>query len=93
MSSLVLVFLVLSIGISAYAKTRREGTWSWRKFGLTVLVLSVLGAGVGLGVSALGRRLGSEHALLLTLLAVAIIFVGVFVLADHLRPKRGGKGV
>jgi hypothetical protein len=87
-ATLLAVVVSVAIGGAALAQARREGSWSWRRFGVTILVLVVLGGAVGLAVSAIGRRIGPGHPLLLTSLAVVVIFGGVFALALGLRRPR-----
>jgi hypothetical protein len=79
--TIVIVLMMLSLGLAAYAEGRREGTWSWSLFLKTLVWLWVLGAAAGtLGVW-LGRRMGPEHALLATMVTVLVIMVGVVALA------------
>jgi high-affinity Fe2+/Pb2+ permease len=88
MSKLVIVLMMISVAISAYARGRREGTWSWPLFAKTLLGLWLLCAVVAVFVVWLGRRLGPEHALLVTLLIVVVIAAGVTALALWLKPRR-----
>ena len=87
MSEIILVLMFISVAISAYARARREGTWSWPQLIKTLLWLWGLGAVVGgLGVW-LGRLMGPEHALMVTLLVVLVIAAGVVVLTLWLNSK------
>jgi len=89
MSTVIILLMIISVAISAYARGRREGTWSWPLFVKTLLGLSALGAAVGgLGVW-LGRQMGPEHALLATILTVVVIVAGVVVLTLWVRRKMG----
>lgn len=87
MSKIVIVLMVISAAISAYARGRREGTWSWPLFAKTLLGLWLLCAVAAVFTVWLGRRLGSDHALLATVLVVVVIAAGVVVLALWLKPR------
>jgi hypothetical protein len=89
MSKIVIVFMVISAAISAYARARREGTWSWSLFVKTLLALWLFCAVAALFSVWLGRLMGPEHALSATLLIVVVIAAGVVVLALWLKPRRG----
>jgi len=90
--SIVIVLMMISIAISAYARGRREGTWSWPLFAKTVLALWVLGAVVGLFGVWVGRQMGPDHALLATVLIVMAIAAGVVFLTIWVQRKsRHGK--
>ncbi len=87
MTTLLTAAMIVVIGIAAYAQARRVGIWSWRRFGVVVFVLLLVGGGIGLAVSAIGHRAGPKHALLLTAIAVIAIFGGVFALALGMRRR------
>ena len=87
MSTVVLVLMIMSVALAAYAKGRREGTWSWPLFLKAVLGIWVLGAGAGFLGIWLGRRMGPEHALLVTGMTVLVIVAGVVALALWMRRK------
>ncbi len=87
MSTVVLVLMIISVALAAYAKGRREGTWSWPLFLKTLLGIWVLGAGAGILGIWLGRRMGPEHAVLATVLTVIVIVAGVIALALWARGK------
>jgi O-antigen/teichoic acid export membrane protein len=89
MSKIIIVLMVISAAISAYARGRREGTWSWPLFVKTLLALWLLCAVVALFSIWLGRLMGPEHALPATLLIVVVIVAGVTALALWLKPRRG----
>jgi len=90
--SIVIVLMMISIAISAYARGRREGTWSWPLFAKTVLALWVLGGVVGLFGVWVGRQMGPDHALLATVLIVMAIAAGVVFLTIWVQRKsRHGK--
>jgi hypothetical protein len=91
MSKIVIVLMMISIAISAYAKGRREGTWSWPLFAKTLLGLWLLCAVVAVFTVWLCRRLGPDHALLATLLIVVVIAAGVTALALWLKPRRDNR--
>ena len=91
MSKLVIVLMMISAAISAYAKGRREGTWSWPLFAKTLLGLWLLCAVAAVFGVWIGRRLGPEHALLATVLIVIVIAAGVTALALLLKPRRGNR--
>jgi hypothetical protein len=81
MSQIVILLLIVSTALAAYARGRREGTWSWPLFIKTVLWLWALGAVIGAVGVWLGRLMGPEHALLVTILVVALIAAGVVILS------------
>jgi len=81
--------MIVSVAIAAYARGRREGTWSWPLFVKTLLGLWALGAVVGILGVWLGRQMGPEHALLATMLTVVVIVAGVVILALWVRSKIG----
>ncbi len=81
MSEIVILLLIISTALSAYARGRREGTWSWPLFIKTLLWLWALGAVVGAVGVWLGRLMGPEHALLATVMIVVVIVAGVVILS------------
>jgi uncharacterized membrane protein YfcA len=85
--SIVIVLMMVSIAISAYARGRREGTWSWPLFVKTLLALWAVCAVAGVFGVWLGRRMGPDHALLATILIVIVIAVGVLVLTLWVQKK------
>ena len=87
MSTVIILLIIVSVAIAAYARGRREGTWSWPLFVKTLLGLWALGALVGVLGVWLGRQIGPEHALLTTILTVAVIVAGVIVLTLWVRRK------
>jgi uncharacterized membrane protein YfcA len=92
MSKVIILMMVISAAISAYARGRREGTWSWPLFAKTLLLLWALCAVVGVFGVWLGRQMGPDHALLATILIVIVIAAGVLVLTIWVQRKsRHGK--
>jgi uncharacterized membrane protein YfcA len=91
MSKIVIVLMVISAAISAYARGRREGTWSWPLFIKTLLGLWLLCAVAAVFSVWLGRLMGPEHALLATVLIVVVIAAGVTALALWLKPRRDNR--
>ena len=89
MSTVIIILLIVSVAIAAYARGRREGTWSWPLFVKTLLGLWALGALVGVLGVWLGRQMGPEHALLATMLTVVVIVAGVVALTLWVRSKTG----
>jgi len=89
MGKIFILLLVISAGISAYAKARREGAWSWPLSAKTVLGVLVLGAVVGIAATWAGRSMGPDHALLITLGAVVVIAAGVVALTIWVGGKKG----
>jgi uncharacterized membrane protein YfcA len=87
MTTIVLVLMMISLALAAYAKGRREGTWSWPLFLKTLVGIWVLGALGGILGVWLGRRMGPEHAVLATMLTVIVIVAGVVAVALWLRGK------
>ncbi len=87
MPTLFMVALIAAIGVAAFVRARRAGLWSWRRFGVTTLVLVLVGGGIGFAAAVVGRRLGSQHALLLTVAAAAAIVAGVFAFAMATRRR------
>ena len=87
MSKVIILLLVVSAAIAAYARARREGRWSWPLFAKTILGVGMLGALVGFMSVWVSRFMGKEHALLTTLLAVGLILAGVVVIAIWLGKK------
>jgi uncharacterized membrane protein YfcA len=87
MSKVIILMMVISAAISAYARGRREGTWSWPLFVKTLLALWALCAVVGVFGAWLGRRMGPDHALLATILIVIVIAAGVLVLTVWVQRK------
>jgi uncharacterized membrane protein HdeD (DUF308 family) len=87
MTTLLAVAMMVAIGAAAYVQARRERTWSWRRFGLAVLAVLLIGGTIGFVVAAIGRRDGPQHALLLTSIAVLAIFGGVLALALAMRRR------
>jgi uncharacterized membrane protein YfcA len=87
MTTIVLVLMIVSLALAAYAKGRREGTWSWPLFLKTLVGIWVLGALGGILGVWLGRRMGPEHAVLATMLTVIVIVAGVVALALWARAK------
>jgi uncharacterized membrane protein YfcA len=88
MSQLIILLLVIAIGLSAYARAHREGTWSWPLFAKTTLGASALVAVAVVCVVWLGSVLGPEHAGLVLLIDLAVTAAGVTVLALWLRSKQ-----
>jgi uncharacterized membrane protein YfcA len=80
MSTMILVLMVVSIGISAYVRGRKEGTWSWPLFLKTLLGLWILCAAIGVLIPWIGRKMGPDHALEATILIVLLIAAGVVAL-------------
>jgi uncharacterized membrane protein YfcA len=89
MSTVIILLMIVSVAISAYARGRREGTWSWPLFVKTLLGLWALCAVVGVLGVWLGRLLGPEHALMATMLLVVVIAAGVVTLTLWVRSKMG----
>jgi len=87
MVKVVFLLLIISTAISAYARARKEGTWSWPLFAKTLLGLWSLCAVVGVLIVWLSRLMGPEHALLATILVVIVIVAGVVVLTLWVRSK------
>jgi uncharacterized membrane protein YfcA len=85
--TIVILLMIVSLALAAYAKGRREGTWSWPLFLKTLLGLWVLGAVAGVLGVWLGRRMGPEHALSATVLTVVVIAAGVVALALWMHGK------
>jgi hypothetical protein len=79
MSETVILLLIISTALSAYARGRREGTWSWPLFIITLLWLWALGGVVAAGGVWFGRLMGPEHALLATVMIVGLIVAGVVI--------------
>jgi len=89
MSTVIILLMIVSVAIAAYARGRREGTWSWPLFVKTLMGLWALGAVVGVLGVWLGHQMGPEHALLATMLTVVVIVAGVVILALWVRSKMG----
>jgi hypothetical protein len=89
MSRTFIVLMVISAAISACARGRREGTWSWPLFAKTLLALWLLCAVVAFFSVWIARLMGPERALPATLLIVVVIAAGVTALALWLKPRRG----
>jgi len=87
MGKIVFLLLVIGAGAAAYARARREGTWSWPLFVKTVIGLSLLGAAVGIMVIRVGRWMGPENALPATIVAVVVIAAGVAGITIWVRGK------
>jgi uncharacterized membrane protein HdeD (DUF308 family) len=87
MDKIVFLLLVVGAGAAAYARARREDTWSWPLFGKTILGLLVLGSAVGIMVVRLGRLMGPENALPATIGAVVVIAGGVAGITIWVRGK------
>jgi len=87
MGKIVFLLLVIGAGAAAYARARREDTWSWPLFVKTVIGLSVLGAAVGIMVVRIGRWMGPENALPATIVAVVVIAAGVAGITIWVRGK------
>jgi hypothetical protein len=87
MNELIMVLLVIVVGLSAYAQARRQGVWSWRSFGKTMLGATVLVAVAVGAVVWLGSVLDRDHAWLGVLVELFVIAAGVSILALWLRPK------
>ena len=87
MEAFLAVLLALGIGAAAYRQARRAGVWSWKRFLVTVGLLSALGGGVGAIVANLDRRTQEEHPLAVTTLALLAIGLGVTLLAARLRRR------
>jgi biotin transporter BioY len=88
---LLLALLIAGIGIGSYLRARRDGTWSWREFAITL-------AGIGLILAVVVpwglflMRLGPDHAIFATVLMVIPIALGVTLLARYLSKRRKNKG-
>jgi hypothetical protein len=91
MSAFLLAAVVAGIGVSAYLQARRDGVWSWRRFGLAVAIPLVIGGGVGFLAVGAGRWLGPGSAPALTALAAAVIIALVFWFAFRMRRGTGGR--
>jgi hypothetical protein len=89
MDKVITLLLMISVAIYAYTKARQMGTWSWLLFVKTILWLSALGVVSGVLGVWLGRIMGPEHALLATLLSLAVIVAGVVVLHLWMFNKNG----
>ena len=89
MSTVIILLMIVSVAISAYARGRREGTWSWPLFVKTLLGLWALCAVVGVLGVWFGRLMGPEHALMATMLLVVVIAAGVVALTLWVRRKMG----
>jgi hypothetical protein len=87
MNQLMIFLLVLGVGLSAYAKARQAGVWSWWLFARTMLGMSALVALSAGCVVWLGSVLGPEHAWLVVLVDLVVVATGVTALALWLRPK------
>jgi len=89
MGKVVVFLLIFSAGAAAYAKARREGTWSWPYFCRTVFTLSALGAVMGILVIRVSAWMGPGNAFLSTMLALAVIAAGVAGITLWLRGRPG----
>lgn len=88
MGKIVFFLMIVCAGAAAFAKARREGTWSWPYFCKTVLALSALGAATGLFVIRVSAWIGPENAFLSTVLGLAVIAAAVGGTALWLRSGR-----
>jgi hypothetical protein len=80
MGAAILCLIVLSIGLSAYARARRAGQWSWGLFALTVAGLLTIAGVATLAGLWVADRLGPDHVGLVTALIVGLIMAGVAAL-------------
>ena len=87
MYSVFLALLIVSLGISAFMRARREGTWSWREFAITLLGVALILA-VVLPVSQLLMKLGPDHAGLATVILLVLIGGSVALLTVYLSARR-----
>jgi hypothetical protein len=85
MSAVIILLMIVSVAISAYAKPRQVGIWSWPLFVKTILGLLVFGTLVGVLGVRLRCQMGPEHAPTVTRLTVAVIVAGVVVLTLWVR--------
>lgn len=89
MGKIILLLFIISVGVSAYVKARRKGTWSWPLFAKAVAGALVLGAAVGIAATWAARSIGPDHAFLITFGAVIVIAAGVVVLTIWVGGKKG----
>jgi predicted MFS family arabinose efflux permease len=89
MSKAIIILLVISVGIGAYLKARREAMWSWPLLAKTVLWVLAIGGTMGIIGDWIGGLVGPEHALMTTMGVVAVIVAGVVVLTIWTGRKRG----
>ena len=82
---------MIVIALSAYASARREGTWSWPLFIKTVLGILGVAAIAGVLIVWLGRNMGPEHALLITVLALVVITIGILILTRWVNRQSKGR--
>ncbi len=89
MGKIVVFLVIVCAGAAAYAKARREGTWSWSHFCKTVFALSALGAAAGILVIRVSAWMGPGNAFLSTMLGLAVIAAGVAGITLWLRGRPG----
>lgn len=87
MYTVVAALLALIVGLAAYARGKREGTWSWRRFVFVVGTLTGIGGLLGGAAGWLGRRWGPEAAGPLAIAAAAAIIGSVLLFAMALRRR------
>jgi hypothetical protein len=85
---LFLGLLLLLLGLRAYLRERRAGTWSWTKLGLLLLGILVIVALAVPWAIWLVFRLGRDQPALTVVLILVPIFAAVGPLAYLLRPKK-----
>jgi len=90
MGEIAAAVVVIAVGLGAYWRARRSGTWSWREFGVALLGAFVLVAIVVPAALLIADASGPDQAGIATAGIVVLALGGSFALAFWMKRRKAG---
>ena len=90
MGEIAVAIVIVVVGLGAYGRARRSGTWSWRDFGVAVLGALVLVAVIVPAALLIADASGPDQAGIATVAIVVLALGGSFALAFWMKRRKSG---